>query len=211
MRGLPLKVHPIRVAIQGDAALVQSLSDHAEQLILSPVETNLEISARVSQADVMVVDVTQAHDALDTIRRLQYRRPLLALVAPGGVRAALDAGARGAIEVGSSPQAITAAIHALQAGLSVVPPAFLVRAPEVQLDRLARPGPTQDVVLTPREHQVLVRLAEGLSNKEIAAELGVSGHTAKFHVNSILQKLGAQKRVEAVVRAAQRGLIEIRH
>ena len=52
-------------------------------------------------------------------------------------------------------------------------------------------------------------LAEGLSNKEIATHLDISEHTAKFHVNSILQKLSAQKRVEAVVRAARLGLIEL--
>jgi DNA-binding NarL/FixJ family response regulator len=64
-------------------------------------------------------------------------------------------------------------------------------------------------VLTPRESEVMTLLAEGLSNKEIAVKLEISEHTAKFHVNSILQKMGAQKRVEAVVRAAKMGLIEI--
>ena len=60
-----------------------------------------------------------------------------------------------------------------------------------------------------REAEVLTLLADGLSNKEIAARLEISEHTAKFHVNSILQKMGAQKRVEAVVRAAKLGIIEL--
>lgn len=63
--------------------------------------------------------------------------------------------------------------------------------------------------LTAREQEVIGLLAAGLSNKDIAKQLGISEHTAKFHVNSILQKFGAQKRVEAVVRAARLGLIEL--
>ena len=61
--------------------------------------------------------------------------------------------------------------------------------------------------LTPRELQVLQRIAEGDSNKEIAHRLGISEHTVKFHVNSILAKLNAQSRTEAVVRATRLGLI----
>jgi DNA-binding CsgD family transcriptional regulator len=61
--------------------------------------------------------------------------------------------------------------------------------------------------LTPRESEVLQLMAEGLPNKLIADRLGISEHTAKFHVNAILTKLGAQGRTEAVVRAARLGLI----
>ncbi len=201
---------PTRVVVQGDVHLVDVLSENGDDMVLSPVETSLEISARVSQADVLVVDVTRVPDALEGIRRLQYKKPVLALVAKDHVREALDAGAAGAIEVGSPPEAIEAAIFAVKSGLAVVPPSFVARGPEVHTHagHLARMGEGA-VSLTPREQQVLVRMADGLSNKEIAAELGVSGHTAKFHVNSILQKFNAQKRVEAVVRAAQQGLIHL--
>jgi two-component system, NarL family, nitrate/nitrite response regulator NarL len=61
--------------------------------------------------------------------------------------------------------------------------------------------------LTPREVEVLQQLAEGLSNKAIANQLGVSEHTVKFHVNAILGKLNAQSRTDAVVRATRLGLI----
>jgi DNA-binding NarL/FixJ family response regulator len=61
--------------------------------------------------------------------------------------------------------------------------------------------------LTPREHEVLSLLAEGLSNPEIAEALEISAHTAKFHVNAILEKLDARTRTEAVVRAARLGLL----
>jgi len=61
--------------------------------------------------------------------------------------------------------------------------------------------------LTPRETEVLALVAEGLSNKAIAAQLGISDQTVKFHVGSISGKLGAANRTEAVRRAVRRGLI----
>jgi DNA-binding NarL/FixJ family response regulator len=61
--------------------------------------------------------------------------------------------------------------------------------------------------LTPRETEVLDLLSQGLSNKEIAARLRVSGHAVKFHVNSVLAKLGARSRTEAIARAARQGLV----
>ena len=61
--------------------------------------------------------------------------------------------------------------------------------------------------LTPREAEVLRLLSEGLANKEIAARLSFSTHTAKFHVESILRKLGAANRAEAVMEGIRRGLL----
>ncbi len=63
------------------------------------------------------------------------------------------------------------------------------------------------VRLTPRELEVLAAMADGVSNKAIAARLGISFHTAKFHVAAILAKLNADSRTEAVARAAQLGLV----
>ncbi len=63
--------------------------------------------------------------------------------------------------------------------------------------------------LTPRELDVLALLADGLGNREIAGELGISEHTVKFHLASIYGKLGASTRTEAVRRGLQLGLIEI--
>lgn len=216
MKGLPPKTLPLRVAVQGDFALVEALSTHADEMILSPVETNLEISARVTKADVLVVDTTKSPvQAFETIKNLTYERPVLALVAPGQAADALRAGAKGAVRRDSHPDALAAAIEALHVGLSVLdtssidvvtaPKAVVnANAPTVPMSRTAENG-----TLTKRENEVLVLLADGLSNKEIAAKLTISEHTAKFHVNSILQKMNAQKRVEAVVRAAKLGLINI--
>ena len=63
--------------------------------------------------------------------------------------------------------------------------------------------------LTPRENEVLALLAEGLSNREIASQLSISEHTIKFHIRSILGKLGASSRTEAVTRGLRSGLIEL--
>lgn len=63
--------------------------------------------------------------------------------------------------------------------------------------------------LTPREREVLDRLADGFSNREIAARLDISEHTAKFHVASVLGKLGAANRADAVRRGIRRGLVSL--
>jgi len=75
---------------------------------------------------------------------------------------------------------------------------------------LRPPGPAAaGEGLTAREREVLALLAEGLGNKAIAARLGVSEHTAKFHVNAILGKLGVESRAEAIVHAARAGLVTL--
>ena len=71
------------------------------------------------------------------------------------------------------------------------------------------PAADGDVPLTPRELEVLALLAEGASNKMIAQRLGISVHTAKFHVGSLLDKLDAVGRTDAVAHAARLGVINL--
>lgn len=66
-----------------------------------------------------------------------------------------------------------------------------------------------DIELTPRERDVLLMMAEGASNKTIARRLGISVHTAKFHVGSLLEKLDATGRTDAVAHAARLGVINL--
>ena len=107
---------------------------------------------------------------------------------------------------------ILAAIDAVVAGLVVLHPDVLADAlgPRPRRETLPPRGaadPAQP--LTAREIEVLGMLAEGLGNKAIAARLGISTHTAKFHVASILAKLGAGSRTEAVTIGMRRGLVAI--
>jgi DNA-binding NarL/FixJ family response regulator len=116
---------------------------------------------------------------------------------------ALAAGARGLLLQDSDADALTAALTALAHDLVVLHPDLTVVAlPEVK----GQPLPPPDL-LTPRELEVLNLLAEGLPNKLIANQLGISEHTVKFHVNAVMNKLGVQSRTEAVVHATRLGLI----
>jgi DNA-binding CsgD family transcriptional regulator len=74
---------------------------------------------------------------------------------------------------------------------------------------LSPPGEGDNTALTPRELEVLALVAEGASNKTIARRLGISVHTAKFHVGSLLDKLDATGRTDAVAAAARLGLIHL--
>jgi NarL family two-component system response regulator YdfI len=99
---------------------------------------------------------------------------------------------------------LLAAVAAVAAGLVVFHPDALRRAP-----RPVRAEPDRAQPLTGREIEVLGMLAEGLGNKAIGSRLGISTHTAKFHVASILSKLGAGSRAEAVSIGMRRGLVAI--
>ena len=94
------------------------------------------------------------------------------------------------------------------AGLALAASGQAADAAIVAREALPKSEPP-DVELTPRELDVLVLMAEGASNKGIARQLGISVHTAKFHVGSILDKLDATGRTDAVAHAARRGVIHL--
>jgi len=120
-------------------------------------------------------------------------------------------GAQRTISQDVTADQIVAAVHAAAAGLQVTAAeegvAFLPNLPMHK--RIHEPVEEIVETLTPREMDVLEMLAEGLSNKLIAHRLSISDHTAKFHVNSILAKLNAGTRTEAVTRGIRLGLIKI--
>ena len=121
------------------------------------------------------------------------------LVGPPDDRARLRASLNGSLQIaGEFPTLAAAEASGIEAdGILIAPRAA---PPEDE----AMPEP-----LTPREIQVLELLAEGLPNKAIAARLGISDQTVKFHVASIYGKLGAANRTDAVRRAVRRGLITL--
>jgi two-component system, NarL family, nitrate/nitrite response regulator NarL len=101
--------------------------------------------------------------------------------------------------------ALAAAVHAAAVGLIVLDPTV---AGATGIHAHARTSDNAET-LTTRERQVLLLVAEGLPNKAIARELGISEHTAKFHVGSLLGKLGAASRTEAVTLATRRGILPV--
>ncbi len=130
--------------------------------------------------------------------------PTLGLIADASQAAtAWRAGYRSLLLRSESPRALVSGLHATADGLWVLSPKlslpFPVYGPSDQ--------PFDFEELTGREQEVLELLAEGLTNRGIAHRLGISEHTVKFHVNSILGKLGADSRTDAVVRATRAGLI----
>ena len=122
---------------------------------------------------------------------------------------ALQSGVRAVIAHDAHPREITAALEAAHGGLVVFSPEIL----EMLLpssSELAGEGELPPAEpLSERESEVLAMMAEGAGNREIAARLKISENTVKFHVSSILNKLGAATRTEAVTRGYREGLIVI--
>ena len=122
------------------------------------------------------------------------------------VNRAIQLGIRGVLPADVAAVQLISAVVAVAKGLVVLPPGELALA---AASTRTRNGGAAELFepLTPREKEVLQMLASGLGNKQIAAYLKISEHTAKFHVASILSKLGASSRTEAVSMGLRRGLI----
>jgi DNA-binding CsgD family transcriptional regulator len=109
---------------------------------------------------------------------------------------------RGRLPRDASAEQIDAALRAVAAGLTV----GVAEEPGRRFEALAEP--TEPALLTPRELEVLRDVADGLTNKEIAGHLGISLHTVKFHVESLMRKLGVSSRAEAVSKSMRLKLLE---
>ena len=161
--------------------------------------------------DVIVVDASGGQEAGEEISDLFARVPMVFV---GGDPATDGPG------VGEQPVAylaaeadattLSVAVRGVAAGLTVIDPQFVAMAGFHSHARsaVASESPGGEV-LTAREYEVLELVAAGLPNKAIARELGISEHTAKFHVGSLLGKLGVGSRTEAVTVATRRGLLSV--
>jgi DNA-binding NarL/FixJ family response regulator len=160
--------------------------------------------------EALLVDVEASRRDLPV--RLATRYPdaaqVLLLDGPGAYVPPEDDAARpwAALLKDAGSDEILAALRAVTRGLVVLDPT-IARLATARTPAALRFGDDLEESLTEREHEVLHLLALGLPNKSIASRLGISEHTAKFHVGSIMAKLGAASRTEAVAQAARRGLL----
>jgi DNA-binding NarL/FixJ family response regulator len=203
-------VEPTRVLVVGDDPLVRSglaaLLASRRDVVVSGLASSEELAATLAERGHDVVAWAPGPKEDAGVERLRAAAaagvPVVAIVdGSEQAAAALRAEARGLVQRGADGPTLGAALTAAAAGLVVLEPSLAD-------EWLRQPGrATGDEPLTPREREVLALLAEGIGNKAIAARLGISEHTAKFHVNAILAKLGAGSRAEAIVLAARQGLV----
>lgn len=157
------------------------------------------------EADVLVVDDAWLTDPGALNAELEGTAGVVALGsrAWASVLHGLAPGGWALLGTDATSAELLAGVLAAAAGLAALAPED-VSVAEDQED----PGPA-DVILTPRERDVLALLAAGLSNKRVARDLGVSESTVKFHVQAVYSKLGVQSRAGAVTRGVQLGLISV--
>ncbi len=165
--------------------------------------------------DVLLLDLEMPEmDGVEALRHIREAAPdtrvlvFTAYDSDERILAAVQTGAQGYLLKGAPRDQVFDAIRVVHGGGSLLQPAVaskLLKQMQSGTDRAAsRPG-----VLTSREIEVLHLLAQGQANKQIAARLGISERTVKFHVSAIFRKLDATNRTEAVTIAAQRGLIKL--
>jgi NarL family two-component system response regulator LiaR len=167
--------------------------------------------------DVVLMDVAMPDGGgIEATRRLAASRPEIAIVMLTASEdiddlfAAIKAGARGYLLKNLESAELRGMLDAVARGEAAITPGIAARIlselarPEIPVPEPGARGPDR---LTERERDVLRLVVAGLRNKEIAAELGVSENTVKFHLRNILDKLHAQSRSEVVARAVREGLV----
>ena len=184
----------------------------AQQPGISAIGANPTLPEAVATPDVIVADAGSAGEEL--LDDLADTYPRVGFVLVGGDPAVdgpgLQGGAVGYLAPDADAATLAAAVRGVAQGLTVIDPALIV-ASGVHIHGRSQPAPvvSQGEALPAREREVLELVATGLPNKAIARELRISEHTAKFHVGSLLAKLGAGSRTEAVTIATRRGILSV--
>lgn len=203
----------IRILIADDhpvvrAGLSSMLGMHSGLEVLASVASGEEALAAVNEKkpDILLLDLRMpGMGGLDVLRSLKGRADgtkvivLTSYETDEDIYRAVEAGARGYLLKNTSETEMLAAIETVQQGQRFFPPSVAARLAE----RLARAS------LTARETGILELLAKGLTNRQIGSALQISEHTARNHVNSIIEKLGVSDRTEAVITALQQGLVTL--
>ena len=200
--------------------LIAVLSDEPDFHVLgaaASAEEGTQLLAR-HQPEVTLLDLelpgTSGIDALPTLLQAAPDTKIIVFTAydtEERVLGALRAGAMGYLLKGATSEEIARAIRTVHAGGTHLSPRIAstvvaqIGHPVRGRSRQNTHGPTAP--LTPREREVLKLVADGRSNKEIARTLAITERTAKFHVTSLLNKLGAENRARAAALGVQRGLL----
>jgi len=206
-RTVPLAPEPqISVAISAPSAAMRSRIETLAK------RSGARVVAESAKHEVLLLAIDAATPLPASVTALSLLSPTAASVcilwagAPpshGVLARLLRAGVAGVLSSQIGTARFHSALKAVQAGLQVVDPALVKDEPRFS------PLHSSSEDLTEREQQVLRMMADGMANKEIASHLGISTHTVKFHISSILGKLGASSRTEAVSIGIRNGQVAI--
>lgn len=215
----------VRVVVVDDQALVRAglrmiLDSEDGVVVVGEAGDGLEALEIIEATEPHVVLMDVRMVELDGIETTQLLMDRLGDTAPKVVMlttfdlddyvyAALRAGASGFLLKDTPPEDLIRAVRVVASGEALLAPSVTRRLIDEFSRRPSHERPTPGVMdqLTEREREVMIQVARGLSNAEIAAELFVSDTTVKSHVSSILMKLGLRDRVQAVVMAYESGLV----
>ncbi|MFN8530010.1 MAG: response regulator transcription factor [Anaerolineae bacterium] len=168
--------------------------------------------AQTLRPDVLLMDLEMPKmDGLTALQQLMARCPEVRVLVftaydtDERIIGAVQAGAKGYLLKGAPRSELFQAIRVVGQGGSLLQPVIAMKL----MQRLNQPNADPTEPLTERETEVLQLLAQGKTNREIAALLFITERTAKFHMNSIMGKLGVSNRTEALAVAAQRGLVNL--
>jgi DNA-binding NarL/FixJ family response regulator len=214
-RPTEMRAAVIRVLLVDDHALLRAgmarLLDLADDVtVVGSAGSGAEAleAATVLQPDVVLMDLSMpGMSGVEATRRLLAVRPDTAVVVltsfadPDLIVDALDAGAVGYLLKDAEPDGLVGAVRSAARGESPLDP----RAARAVLTSRSRPAPAS--VLSGREKEVLVLVAEGLANKQIARVLGIAERTVKAHLTSIFNQIGVTDRTSAALWAHRRGLV----
>jgi len=195
--------------------LVAMLSTQPDFLVVGQASTGSEVltNIEIAQPDIVLLDLEMPElDGVEALEQVTSDHPdvkVLVFTAfddDERIVGAVQAGAQGYLLKGSPRDEVFDAIRVISQGGSLLQPVVASKLMRHVSGEVEQAGWSQ---LTPRELEVLELLANGMTNKEIASELVITVRTVKFHVSSILRKLEAGNRTEAVRIAAYRGIVDM--
>ena len=206
----------IRVAVMATSAVRRAklesiVRSHAEFQLAGSfgAVASLMSFARSTELDVIVIDTDSIRDLLLEPTSDAAIVLLTEVTEARSISRLLRSGVRAILSRESDPDDVLSAIYASYDGLVLLSTPTAESLAALFGDQPLEVEAELSEDITSRETDVLRMLAQGLVNKDIAARLGISEHTVKFHISSILDKLGASTRTEAVTLGIRRGLIPI--